>query len=146
MKDEGSEPDVVTYGILISAYCKANGAIELFHEMEAKNCKPGPHVFCTSINGLGSEKRLSEALQFFERSKSCGFAPETPTYNSLVGAYCWSMKMDDAFRVIDDMRRILVGPNSTTYDIILHHLIKARRTKDAWFSRKCPVSRAVSQL
>ncbi|OMO60537.1 hypothetical protein CCACVL1_24049 [Corchorus capsularis] len=135
MTDEGFQPDVVTYGILIHAYCKAkkyDRAIELFHEMEAKNCKPSPHVFCTLINGLGSEKRLSQALEFFERSKNCGFAPEAPTYNALVGAYCCSMRIDDAFRVIDEMRKSSVGPNSRTYDIILHHLIKARRTNEAY--------------
>ncbi|KAE8719650.1 xylosyltransferase 1-like isoform X2 [Hibiscus syriacus] len=77
MKGEGFEPDVVTYGILIGAYC--------------------------------SEKRLSEALEFFERFKSCGFTPDAPTYNSLVGAYCYSMRIDDAFRVIDEMRTNLAA-------------------------------------
>jgi pentatricopeptide repeat protein len=63
------EPDVVTYGVLINARCKVrryDDAIELFLEMEARNCKPSPHIHRILINGLGAEKRLSEALEFFE--------------------------------------------------------------------------------
>ncbi|KAK9935244.1 hypothetical protein M0R45_022354 [Rubus argutus] len=84
------------------------------------------------INELGSEKRLAEALEFFERSKASGFEPDTPTYNALVGAYCWSMRMADAFRVVDEMRKCGIGPKSRTYDIILHHLVKHRRTEQAY--------------
>lgn len=94
MKDEGFELNVVVYGILINAYCKAkkyDEAIQWFHEMEAKSCKPSPHIFCTLINGLGSEKRLIKALKFFEQSKAREFNPDSPTYNAVVGAYCWSM-------------------------------------------------------
>ncbi|CAK9181221.1 unnamed protein product [Ilex paraguariensis] len=135
MKDDGFEPDVVTYGIVINAYCKAkkyDEAAELFHEMEGKCIKPSPHIYCILINGLGSEKRLTEALKFFELSKASGDTLETPTYNAVVGSYCWSLRMYDAYRVVDEMRKCGVGPNSRTYDIILHHLIKARRAKEAY--------------
>ncbi|KAM7252613.1 hypothetical protein ACFE04_008122 [Oxalis oulophora] len=135
MKEVGFEPDVVTYGILINAYCKTkkyDDAIKMYHEMETKNIKPSPHIFCTLINGLGSDKRLDEALKFFELYKSNGFVAEAPTYNALVGAYCWSMRMNDVFRTVDEMRKSGVGPTSRTYDIILYHLVKARRTKQAY--------------
>ncbi|KAF2316754.1 hypothetical protein GH714_042095 [Hevea brasiliensis] len=126
MKDDGFEPDVITYGILINAYCKAKKydiAIDLFNKMEAKNCPPNPHIFCTLINGLGSEKRLSEALEFFELSKARGFVPEAPTYNAVVGAYCWSMRMDDTYRMVDDEKmwdcEEGCEPTVSTYEIIV---------------------------
>ncbi|TQD85301.1 hypothetical protein C1H46_029139 [Malus baccata] len=59
MRDEGFDPDDVTYAILINAHCKAkkyDEAIELFREMESKNVKATPHIFCILINGLGSER------------------------------------------------------------------------------------------
>ncbi|KAL2558919.1 Pentatricopeptide repeat-containing protein [Forsythia ovata] len=135
MRDDGFEPDVVTYGILINAYCKVrryNEVIELYNEMERKNIKATPHIYCTLINGLGPEKRLDEAVKFFELCKASGFAIETPTYNAMVGAYCWSERMHDAYRIVDEMRKCGVGPNARTYDIILHHLIRIRRTKEAY--------------
>ncbi|KAF9600149.1 hypothetical protein IFM89_004760 [Coptis chinensis] len=94
MKDEGLEPDVVTYGIVINAYCKSkkyDEALEIFRgAILAKNLKPSPHIYCSLIHGLGTEKRLNEAIDFFEQSKISGFVPELPTYNALVGVYCWS--------------------------------------------------------
>lgn len=135
MEEDGFEPDVVSYGILINAYCKAkkyDEAVKLFYEMERKNIKATPHIYCTLINGLGSEKRLDEAVKFFELCKGSECVVEAPTYNALVGAYCWSTRMHDAYRVVDEMRRCGVGPNTRTYDIILHHLIKLQKTKEAY--------------
>lgn len=135
MREDGFEPDVVTYGIIINAYCKAkkfDEAIRMFREMETKNVNPTPHIYCTLINGLGAEKRLSEALEFFELSKANGFVPEAPTYNALVGCYCWSQRMYDAYKVVDEMKKCGIGPNSRTFDIILRHLIKNGRTKQAY--------------
>ncbi|XP_047330353.1 putative lipid phosphate phosphatase 3, chloroplastic [Impatiens glandulifera] len=135
MKADGFEPDVITYGIIISAYCKDrkyDEALKNFHQMEASNIKPTPHIFSTLINGMGADKRLSEAFKFFELYKKSGFPPELPTFNALMGAFCWSQQMEDAYKVIDDMRKFGVGPNSRTLDIILYHLIKAGRTKEAY--------------
>ncbi|KAJ8437845.1 hypothetical protein Cgig2_000399 [Carnegiea gigantea] len=135
MKDEGFEPDIVAYGIIMHAYCKArkvNQAVEKFQEMEEMGIHPSPHMYCILINGLGSEKRLGEALKFFEMSKAGDIALEAPTYNAVVGSFCWSMKFDEAFHMIDEMKRCGVGPNSRTNDIILHHLIKAGKGKEAY--------------
>lgn len=74
---------------------------------------------------------MDEALEFFEVSKASGFVPEAPTYNAVVGAYCWSLRMDDAYRMVGEMKKCGIGPNSRTFDIILHHLIKGRRVEEA---------------
>ncbi|XP_073301452.1 uncharacterized protein [Primulina huaijiensis] len=133
MQGEGFEPDVVTYGILINAHCKAkrhDKAVALFHEMSGKNLKATPHIYCTLINGLGVEKRLDEAIEFFNLYKS-DCVMETPTYNAMVGAYCWSMRIHDAYAIVDEMKKSGIRPNPRTYDIILHHLVKAGRTSEA---------------
>ncbi|MED6172371.1 hypothetical protein PIB30_049451 [Stylosanthes scabra] len=137
-------PDLKTYTILLEGWGtqgnllrvdeakKYESAVGLYHEMVAKGVKPSPHIYCTLINGLGSDKRLDEALRFFEMSKASGFPPEGPTYNAVIGAYCWSAKMEDAYRVVGEMKDFRIGPTSRTYDIILHHLIKARRNQEAY--------------
>ncbi|KAI3453104.1 hypothetical protein Pfo_009767 [Paulownia fortunei] len=135
MREDGFEPDFVSYGILINAYCKAkkyDEAVDLYCEMERKNIKATPHIYCTLINGLGSEKRLNEAVKFFKLCKGSDCVIEAPTYNALVGAYCWSTRMHDAYRVVNEMRECGVGPNTRTYDIILHHLVKLQKTKEAY--------------
>ncbi|KAL6974008.1 hypothetical protein U1Q18_028190 [Sarracenia purpurea var. burkii] len=108
MRDDGFEPDVVTYGIIVNAHYKAkkyNEAIRVFHKMESNNIKPTPHIYCTLFNGSGSEKRLSEALKFVELSKAGGFIPEAPTYNALVGSCCCSNRIYDAYKVVDERRK-----------------------------------------
>ncbi|CAA7052287.1 unnamed protein product [Microthlaspi erraticum] len=72
------------------------------------------------------EKKLDQALEFF------GFPLEAPTYNALIGAYCWSKRVEEAFKIVEEMRVNGVGPNARTYDVILHHLVRMQRTKEAY--------------
>lgn len=62
MKDEGFEFDVVIYGIIINAHCKAkkhDEVIRFFNEMEMRSCKLSFYIFCSLINGFGFERRLN---------------------------------------------------------------------------------------
>ncbi|KAJ1283344.1 hypothetical protein BS78_03G121400 [Paspalum vaginatum] len=135
MLDAGIRPDVVAYGMLISAFCrsgKCDEAIKVFREMEASDCMPSPHVYCMLINGLGSEERLDEALKYFELYKKSGFPMDIPTCNAVVRAYCRTSKFQHAFQMVDEMRKCKIGPNSRTYDIILHCLIKSQKFEEAY--------------
>uniref|UniRef100_A0A803LJI4 Pentatricopeptide repeat-containing protein n=1 Tax=Chenopodium quinoa TaxID=63459 RepID=A0A803LJI4_CHEQI len=119
---------------LMNAYCKARKvslAVEKLQEMEAKGIEPSGHIYCILINGLGSERKLGEALKMFEMSKANGVA-QAPTYNAVVWSYCWSLKFDEAFRMVEEMRRCKVGLNSRTYDIVIHHLGKAGKHEEAY--------------
>ncbi|OEL32412.1 Pentatricopeptide repeat-containing protein, partial [Dichanthelium oligosanthes] len=143
-------PLVVAYGMLISAFCKSgkcDEAIKVFCEMEVSGCMLSPHVYCMVINGLGSEGRLDEALKYFELYKESGFHMEVPTCNAVVGAYCRAAKFQHAFKMVDEMRECKIGPNSRTYDIILHHLIKSQKFEEAYdvFQRMGMDSRDVGQ-
>ncbi|KAL0326918.1 UNVERIFIED_CONTAM: Pentatricopeptide repeat-containing protein, mitochondrial [Sesamum angustifolium] len=137
--ENAQEPDVVTYGILINAYCKGkryDEAVGLYSEMERKNIKATPHIYCTLINGLGSEKRLTEAVKFFELCKgSSDCVIEAPTYNALVGAYCWSTRMHDAYRtkeaycVFQKMSNEAgCEPTVSTYEIMVRMFCSEGRT------------------
>ncbi|KAF9623262.1 hypothetical protein IFM89_000751 [Coptis chinensis] len=141
MKDEGLEPDVVTYGIVINAYCKSkkyDEVLEIFRgAILAKNLKPSPHIYCSLIHGLDAENRLNEAIDFFEQSKISGFVPELPTYNALVGALCWSewfkdacknRRTKDAYRVFQEMESKLgCEPSANTYEIIVRMFCSEER-------------------
>ncbi|KAL9665337.1 hypothetical protein QQ045_020756 [Rhodiola kirilowii] len=79
---------------------------------EAMNCKASPHIYCCLINGLGGEGRLDEAIEVFHRYKAVEFEPQLPTYNAVVGAYCWEMRMWDVSRTIKEMKKYGIGPNA----------------------------------
>ncbi|OVA01236.1 Pentatricopeptide repeat [Macleaya cordata] len=74
-----------------------------FEKMAKFSLKPELSDFNTPI---GWKKRLNEALEIFQRSKAInGSSPEIPTYNAVVGSYCWPMRSYDAYRVVEEMRR-----------------------------------------
>ncbi|KAB2619990.1 pentatricopeptide repeat-containing protein [Pyrus ussuriensis x Pyrus communis] len=120
-KQKGFKHNTESYNALIEALAKRyDEVIELFREMESKNVKATPHVFCILINGLGSGKRLSEALEFFELNKASGFETEAPTYNALVGAYCWARRTEQAYSIFQQISREPgCEPTVTTYEIMV---------------------------
>ena len=135
MMSDGFEPDDVTYGILIRGFVKCrriNDAVNLFDEMILRKLKPGPHIYCTLVNGLGAEKRLTEALKYFELSKASGYPLDIPTYNALIGSYCWVHQFENAYKILSEMKNSKLGPNARSYEVIIHHLVKAKRTEEAY--------------
>ncbi|GKC68238.1 pentatricopeptide repeat-containing protein, partial [Tanacetum coccineum] len=55
MKGDGFERDVVVYGIVVNAHCKAKKydlAVNKFDEMRVRNVEVSPHIYCSLINGL----------------------------------------------------------------------------------------------
>ncbi|KAJ6324369.1 hypothetical protein OIU76_011634 [Salix suchowensis] len=112
-----------TFALISRRYARARKvkeAVEAFMKME----KFGFKIESSDIN------RLLDTL--CKSRQASGFVPEGPTYNAVVGAYCWSERMHDVQRTIDEMRKGGVGPSARTYDIILHHLIRAGKTKIAY--------------
>ena len=88
MRDEGFELNVVTYGIIINAHCKArkyDEALELFRQMEAKNCKPTPQSIKTVlIRSLTSDSLSTLKDQtFLQNSK-----PHIETQHGSLTKYC----------------------------------------------------------
>ena len=88
MRDEGFELNVVTYGIIIIAHCKArkyDEALELFREMEAKNCKPTPQsIKIVLIRSLTSDSLSTLKDQnFLQNSK-----PYIETQHGSLPKYC----------------------------------------------------------
>ncbi|XP_078439029.1 tetratricopeptide repeat (TPR)-like superfamily protein [Wolffia australiana] len=134
MINDGFEPDTVTYGILIKGFArcrKLDEAEKLFQEMMSRKLKPSPHIYCTLINGLGSEKRLSDASKYFEMFKASGSPLDVPTCNAMIGSYCWAHKFEDAYKMVSEMREFGVGANARTFEVIIHHLVKAKRIEEA---------------
>ena len=88
MIDEGFEFDVMTYGIIINAHCKArkyDEALELFRQMEAKNCKPTPQsIKIVLIRSLTSDSLSTLKDQtFLQNSK-----PHIETQHGSLPKYC----------------------------------------------------------
>ncbi|MQL78901.1 hypothetical protein Taro_011356 [Colocasia esculenta] len=137
-------PDLKTYTILLEGWgsmtdlCrKVDEAIKIFDGMRARNLKPSPHIYCILINELGAEKRLFEALEYFELSKASGLAPDIPMYNAVVGAYCWVHQFEKSYKAYRTEEAYLVfqrmaresgcEPGLNTYTMIVRMFCNEER-------------------
>lgn len=65
MENDGYDPDVVIYTILVNAFCKAGNVDEAFATldvMKKQRILPNLHTYNTLICGLLSVNRLNDAL------------------------------------------------------------------------------------
>jgi len=90
----GVQPDVITYGSLISTCAKSRDgktAIRLFNEMESNGIEPNTIVFNVLINALGRADCGDKAMEYFkmmqERSMSNrDLIPNRETYTTIFDA------------------------------------------------------------
>ncbi|XP_022734725.1 pentatricopeptide repeat-containing protein At1g71060, mitochondrial-like isoform X2 [Durio zibethinus] len=158
MEEYGFKLETSDFNRLIDTLSKSRNvekANKVFDKMKRRRFVPDIKSYTILLEGWGKEHNLLRLNEVYREMKDEGFEPDVVTYGILISAYCrakkydaaielfhemetknwaycWSMQVNDAFRVVDEMRKNSVGPNSRTYDIILHHLIKARRTNDAY--------------
>ncbi|XP_030970305.1 pentatricopeptide repeat-containing protein At1g71060, mitochondrial-like [Quercus lobata] len=135
MRDEGFELDVVTYGIIINAHCKArkyDEALELFRQMEAKNCKPTPQsIKIVLIRSLTSDSLSTLKDQtFLQNSK-----PHIETQHGSLPKYYLGFYRHDGvgqvFDVIND-KSLFLMVLSLKYNALIEALGKIKQFKVVW--------------
>ena len=90
----GVQPDVITYGSLISTCAKSRDgetAIKLFEEMQKNGIEPNTIVFNVLINALGRANRGDDALKYFNVMKQLSnskryLLPNRETYTTVFDA------------------------------------------------------------
>ncbi|KAH0743645.1 hypothetical protein KY290_031638 [Solanum tuberosum] len=97
-------PDVFTYTILISSYCR--------YGMET-GCRKA------------IRRRIWEANHLFRIMLFKGFVPDVVTYNSLINGCCKTNRIKRALELLDDMVKRGVVPNRITYNSFIR-VVEAR--------------------
>ncbi|KAK2432563.1 pentatricopeptide repeat-containing protein [Trifolium repens] len=148
-----SPPDVFTYTILISFYCrygvKISGcrkavrrrlyeANRLFRVMVFKGIVPDVVTYNALIDGCCKTYRVGRALELFEDMKKRGCVPNRVTYDSFIRYYSAVNEIDKAVEFLRDMQRLnrdggneMVG-GCSSYTPIIHALCEVGRVVDAW--------------
>ncbi|CAI8594977.1 unnamed protein product [Vicia faba] len=148
-----SPPDVFTYTIMISSYCrygvKISGcrkavrrrlyeANRLFRVMVFKGIVPDVVAYNALIDGCCKTYRVGRALELFEDMKTRGCVPNRVTYDSFIRYFCAVNEIHKAVEFLRDMQRLsLDGGNGivggcSSYTPIIHALCEAGRVVDAW--------------
>jgi pentatricopeptide repeat protein len=104
-----AEPDIVTYSTLVKGYCHTGSldrALQVFADLQAEGkCAPDEVMFNSLLGGCAKEFRLDEALQLVSQMRSYGVAPSNYTLSMLVKLMCRCRKLDQAFKVLEDISR-----------------------------------------
>ncbi|KAJ4829357.1 hypothetical protein Tsubulata_024236 [Turnera subulata] len=127
MRNRRIVPNTKSYTILLEGWRHEKNLLKLdegYREMKVEGFEPD----------AWNEKRLQEAVRFFELSKASGFPPEAPTYNALVGDFCSSGRFHDVDRILDEMRKCgemssdeVCEPTLSTYEVVMRMFCNEER-------------------
>ncbi|GER25862.1 pentatricopeptide repeat-containing family protein [Striga asiatica] len=136
MVSSGLQPDIVTYGIMVDILCKAgrtDEAVGIVKEMEFNGCGPTPFIYSVLIHTYGVENRIEDAIDaFLEMERSANVGPDVAVYNALISAFCKVNKFKNAFKVVNEMDKKGVKPNSRTCNILINGLIGREEREEAF--------------
>ncbi|KAI5684368.1 hypothetical protein M9H77_05596 [Catharanthus roseus] len=107
-------------------------ALKYFKNMKERGCFPGMKFFKVAIDDcVRKNDTKSAALIWQEMNGKNGCKPDTGMYNSMIVLHCKLKDYDFAKTLLDGMVYNGVFPNSETYNIFFHFLVKSRRLKEA---------------
>ncbi|KAL9246263.1 hypothetical protein vseg_019819 [Gypsophila vaccaria] len=95
--DEGSDPTLSTYEIILRMFCnngELNMAIQVWEQMEAKGVLPGMHLFATMINSFRHANKLDVSIKYFVKMIDMGIRPPASVFASLKQALLDQGKKD----------------------------------------------------
>jgi pentatricopeptide repeat domain-containing protein 1 len=108
MKVVGKKPDIVSYNIVINAYCKQGlmqGASRIFSEMMDSGIHPSIVTYNTFVAGYSNLAMFEEAMNVFNYMKKHGYMPNEHTYNAIVDSYCKLGRFQAASDFVNKIRQ-----------------------------------------
>lgn len=147
MKDEGPQPNIVTYNVIIDLYGKKGRSweniLELFEEMKAQGIRPDEYTYNTAITACASGSLCEEAKELFTQMKASNCTPDRVTYNALLDVYGKAGWHDEAVNVLKEMESAGCPPNIVTYNELLSAFGRAGLYNAASEMKDSMVSRGI---
>ncbi|XP_051127499.1 pentatricopeptide repeat-containing protein At1g77360, mitochondrial-like [Andrographis paniculata] len=122
-----------------SFLCTLLGGAEGIHEvlrlldmMRSRGCYPGMKFLKFSIEDCVKKSDARSAKVIWDVMVGTGICqPDTGLYKSMISMYCIAKEFDSAERLFDEMVYNGAFPDSETYSLLFHSLIKNRHLKEA---------------
>lgn len=107
-------------------------AIKDFDAMAVRGCYPGMKFFKYAIDEcvMKSDARSAKVVWDVIVGKNICI-PNTVMYTSFISLHCSTQDFDSALKLLDEMVYQGVFPDSETYGVLFHFLIKHKRLKEA---------------
>ncbi|KAK9676336.1 hypothetical protein RND81_11G070200 [Saponaria officinalis] len=123
MKQNGLQPDVVTYSTLMAGCskveCGYSKTLELLGELEDKGIVMDSVIYGTLIAVCASNNKCEEAEMYFMRMKAEGHAPNVYHCSSLLNAYAIDGNYEMADKLVQDMKSSGLVPNKVVMTTLL---------------------------
>ncbi|KAL8137827.1 hypothetical protein V2J09_003828 [Rumex salicifolius] len=124
MKQNGLQPDVVTYSTLLAGCIKNmdgySKAMQLVNELESSGLQMDDVTYGTLIAIFAANGQCKQAEECFIRMKSEGHIPNVYHYSSLLNAFSADGNYQKADELVNDMKSAGLVPNK----VILTTLLK----------------------
>ncbi|KAG0541196.1 hypothetical protein BDA96_03G475400 [Sorghum bicolor] len=106
MRDQGHQPDNVTYSQLVYGLCKAGkleDARKVLDEMEAEGCVPDLKTWTLLIQGYCSAGDVDRAVQYFTEMIEKGLDADADLLDVILKGLCSHEKVEEAYSLFVEM-------------------------------------------
>lgn len=135
MKQNGLQPDVVTYSTLLAGCLKVEHgymkALQLVEEMENNGILMDTVTYGTLIAVCASNSRCEEAEMYFIRMQAEGHSPNMYHYSSLLNAYSFDGDYQKADKLVKDMTSAGLMPNKFVLTTLLKVYVRGGLFKES---------------
>ncbi|XP_050376949.1 putative pentatricopeptide repeat-containing protein At1g53330 [Argentina anserina] len=126
-------PTEIIFCNVMSYYGRArlpDRALHLFDEMPSFRCERTIKSFNSLLDALYKCGHFDKMKEVLERIEDYG-TPDACTYNILIKAFCGSEDLENARKVLDEMRSKGVEPTDVTLGTLIYKLCSDHRVKQA---------------
>ncbi|KGN49161.1 hypothetical protein Csa_004308 [Cucumis sativus] len=116
------EADVVSYNIVINAYCKMGAldkAILFFNDMEKNGTEPNLVTFNTLLTALYSKGQFLDGESMWARMENKNIAPDLISYNARLQRMVLEKRIQDGIQLLAEMEEKAIKPNVDSYYILI---------------------------
>lgn len=106
LKQDGFEPNVVTYGALIKGYAKVNNLekmMEKYEEMRLSDIKANQTIFTTIMDAYGKHMDFGSAVVWYKEMLACGIPPDRKAKNVLLSLSGTAEEKEEATELVGNL-------------------------------------------
>ncbi|GMH03917.1 hypothetical protein Nepgr_005756 [Nepenthes gracilis] len=132
------KPDANTYNILFFGWCRVRNptrGMRVLEEMIGDDFSPDNFTYNTAIDTFCKAGMIDEAAKLFEFMKTQGStlsSPTAKTYSIMILALVKSHRMEECFKVVDDMIKSGCLPDVSTYNELIEGMYLAGNVEEAY--------------
>ncbi|XP_054817739.1 pentatricopeptide repeat-containing protein At1g63400-like [Prosopis cineraria] len=112
MRDRGHHPNIITYTILLDAFCKRgylDKAITLFKKFGNQEFQPTMETYTAPIDGLCKGGQLDDAWKIFHYLVAKGYRLDVHVYNVMIYGLCKNGLLDEAEALLYSIKRMVAS-------------------------------------